>query len=90
MADGIDDCFEDFLEFFLHRESWDRFEGFQLEGLWLARKKSGGQLEISSDETENTKWILARWLVQFSKLVYLFFTARKQNSKAKNAFLHKL
>ena len=90
MADDIDDRFEDFLEFFLHKESWDWFEGFQLEHLRLVWQKSGDQLEISSDETENTKWILARWLVKFLKLVYLFFTACKQNSKAKNAFLHKL
>ena len=83
MADDIDDRFEDFLEFFLHKESWDRFEGFQLEGLRLAWQKSGGQLEISSDETENTKWILAQWLVKLLKLVLFIFHRSQTNQQSK-------
>ena len=83
MADDIDDRFEDFLEFFLHKESWDGFEGFQLEGLRLAWQKSSGQLKISSDETENIKWILARRLERvFETGLFIFYRSQpKQQSK---------
>ena len=83
MADDIDDRFEDFLEFFLHKESWDWFEGFQLEHLRLVWQKSGDQLEISSDETENTKWILTQPLVKFFETgLFIFYRPQtKQQSK---------